>query len=564
MMLELIRCGLIFFLTAFGLGWPLAARLPLQPAEKITVAVAGSLLGLWLTGWTVHVFALPWHVLWLLPPLAVAGLWWRRAPLRALCRDVAARECGLALGLISLWGVGWLALVQNYSGGGWTSDWFEHWERALFFLNREPADHLFLGIYPLTARPPLANVVMAGWLQLTQINFAHYQLFSTLFASLVFLPAALLALRWRDGRGTVAVLTVLFIVNPLFVQNAVFPWTKLPAAFFTLSALYFFLRFRDGQSPRLSAILFSLTLAAGLLTHFSAAPYAVVLALAWCLGRPADWRQPGFVRTTVIAAGTGLLLLATWFGWAFATYGVGGTLATNTSVTTVAGDAAAQLGRMGLNLRDTLVPHFLRSLDPTLIAQSSPWGYARDWFFQNYQLNLFFALGSVAWFVVLRELWRQRIDAPPGVRRFWWGFGLGVIVLGIVTHGARDEWGLTHICLQALVLLGLAFLAARWTRLDRGWRSLILAGATLDFIAGIVLHFAVQNHALDRLLVPARDYWSTVASHNPQAMQNALGLHVNAVVPIPGAYPPVSGLVLALLAAILILALWRSQAATKS
>jgi hypothetical protein len=100
--------------------------------------------------------------------------------------------------------------------------------------------------------------------------------------------------------------------------------------------------------------------------------------------------------------------------------------------------------------------------------------------------------------------------------------------------------------------------------LGRGWRSLILAGATLDFIAGIVLHFAVQNHALDRLLVPARDYWSTVASHNPQAMQNALGLHVNAVAPIPGAYPPVSGLVLALLAAILILALWRSQAATKS
>lgn len=74
--------------------------------------------------------------------------------------------------------------MQNYSGGGWTSDWFKHWERAVFYLNRGPADHLFLGIYPLTARPSLANVLMAGWLQLTQINFAHYQLFSALCACL--------------------------------------------------------------------------------------------------------------------------------------------------------------------------------------------------------------------------------------------------------------------------------------------------------------------------------------------------------------------------------------------
>ena len=30
-----------------------------------------------------------------------------------------------------------------------------------------------------------------------------------------------------------------------------------------------------------------------------------------------------------------------------------------------------------------------------------------------------------------------------------------VIGLGVAAHGARDVWGLTHICLQALVLLGL-------------------------------------------------------------------------------------------------------------
>jgi hypothetical protein len=353
------------------------------------------------------------------------------------------------------------------------------------------------------------------------------------------------------------------MVNPLFVQNAVFPWTKLPAAFFSLSALYYFLRFRDGHAPRTTAVLCSIALAAGLLTHFSAAPYAVALALAWCVGRPKDWQRPDFLRTTAVAAVAGLLLLTTWFGWAFATYGLSGTLATNTSITTVAGDASAQVGRMLLNLRDTLVPHFLRPLDAALIAQSSPWGYARDWFFQSYQLNLFFALGSIGWLVVLREIWRQPGNAVLSARSFWWRFGLIVILLGIVTHGARDEWGLTHICLQALVLLGLAFLAARWSTLTLPWRRLMVAGVTLDFIAGIALHFAVQNHALDRWFAPERNYWNVVASHNPQAMQNAQGMVANHVDTLNAAVSS-SALVLALLTAILMLALRRSLLAAKS
>jgi hypothetical protein len=564
MMLELINSGLIFILTSFGLGWPLASRLPLAPTEKLVASLILSLITLWLAGWLIYTWVLPWNLLWLLPPLAAAELIWRRAPLLDLLRDPVVRVCLIGQLLVSCWCVGWLALVQNYSGGGWTSDWFEHWERATFFLNRGSSDHLFLGIYPLTARPPLGNVIMAAWLQLTQVDFSHYQLFSTLFASLVYLPAAALALRWRKSRDTVAVLTLLFLVSPLLVQNAVFPWTKLPAAFFTLGALYFYLRFRDERAPRVTAVLFSLALAAGLLTHFSAAPYAVALALAWCLGQPAAWRKPEFLRTTAIAAGSGLLLLATWFGWAFATYGVSGTLATNTSVTTVAGDAPAQLGRMALNLRDTLVPHFLRSPDPSLIAQTSPWGYARDWFFQSYQLNLFLAFGSVAWFVMLRELWRQQGQAAPADRRFWWSFGLIVIVLGIVTHGARDEWGLAQICLQALVVLGLAFLAAHWTGLTAPWRRLLVAGATFDFLTGIALHFAVQNHALDRWFTPERNATEIIASYNFQTKQNLIGLIINRFETFSGTLNPPDALVPALLAAMLILALWRCREAARS
>jgi hypothetical protein len=458
-----------------------------------------------------------------------------------------------------MWCLGWLSLVQNYSGGGWTSDWFEHWERALFFLHRAPADQLFLGLYPLTARPPLENIVTAACLHLTTEDFAHYQLFSTLLSSLVFLPAALLVTRWSPERTAVAVLAVLFMVNPLFVQNTVFPWTKLPAALLVLAALYFFLRHRDGHAPRISALLFAAALAAALLTHYSAAPYAVALGLGWLLWRPAGTGRSEFLRITVLAAGAGGLLLATWFGWAFATYGVSGTLSTNTSVTTVATDAGGQFLRVLLNLRDTIVPHFLRTPDSDLIAQSSPWGYVRDWFFQSYQLNLLLAFGSVAWLALLRESWRLQRTALPPTRIFWAGFGLVVVVLGVAAHGARDVWGLTHICLQGLVLLGLALLAARWHSLGRGWRRALVAGATLDLAAGIGLHFAVQHHALDRWLTPGRNAMEITASYNPQTLKNLIGLMVNRLDTFHNVFAPPSVIIAGLLAVVLLTALCRAR-----
>lgn len=557
MLLEFLRCLLLTGLLLFGLGWPLAARLPLAPAEKLAAALAGSLVFIWGAGWLVYTTGLSWHLVWLLPVLAAWALVRGRGAFAVVSRDPVARGILAAQGLVTLWCVGWLALVQNYSGGGWTSDWFEHWERAVYFLQRGTADHRFLDVYALTARPPFANIVTAVWLHLTAVDFPHYQLFSTLMASLAFLPAAVLLTRWRADPAAPALLAVLFMVNPLFVQNAVFSWTKLPTALLVLTALHFFLRSREGGAPWTTALLFAVCLAAALLAHYSAAPYLVALALGWLIWRPAGWSVPTYLRVTTGAAVAGLALLATWFGWAIATYGIAGTLGTNTSVTTVAPDAGGQLMRVLLNLRDTLVPHFLRSPDPALIAQTSPWGHARDWFFQAYQLNLPLACGSVGWVVILRELGRQWTGTAPAVRRFWMIFVAIVVVLGVAAHGARDVWGLTHICLHTLVLLGVAVVAARWRELGRAWRLAVIGGATLDLVAGIGLHFAVQNHALDRWLTPERGAFEITASYNAQTMKNLIGLMVNRFDTFHNAFAPAGSVTVALLGVILATALWR-------
>ncbi|MBC7367397.1 MAG: hypothetical protein H7343_11410 [Undibacterium sp.] len=534
MLFELTALLLLVGMTTVGLAWPLATRLALAPAEKFVVSAILSLLGVFLLGWLTYAAALPATTLWLAPVLAVSGLFFNRRSLAATILDPTVRALLLAQLLVTAWCLGWLSLVASYSGGGWAADWFEHWERARFFLEHGPLDQRFLGSYALPARPPLANIVTATFLALTHIDFAHYQIISTFLASLAFLPAALLARRFHLRPGfdgpparpetsalVIALLAVFFAVNPLFVQNATFAWTKLPAAACVLLAFYFFLRAHDPAPPRAAPVLFAVSLATALLAHYSAGPAAVVLSSAWLFLGWSRRRDAAWWRSTLTAALVGALILAPWFAWSLAHYGAAGTFLSNSSVQSPDARSGNQLLKILLNLRDTLVPHFLRPLDDALITQRNSWGAARDFFFQLYQLNLPLAFGSVAVFALAREACRAARTNSPAGRRGWTLALAALVLLSVAVQGERDHWGLTQICLQSLVLLGLAFLAARWPILTRRWRLALIIGATFDFLAGIALHFAAQNFALDRWFAPAgTDPAATYTGYNAAALMN--------------------------------------------
>jgi hypothetical protein len=564
---DLILCLLLFPLVAFGLAWSLAGRLALDPAEKICATAVLSLLGVYLLAFAVYLLGLPAGAFWLLPALAAAGVVAGRRTLAGAFADPAGRALLTGQLLITGWCAGWLVFIVSYSGGGWAGDWFEHWERMRFFLERWPVDAKFLGFGVLPARPPLANLVTGALVAPGGVTFAGYQLATTLLSCLVFLPAALLARRFQrlpgDGQAAIAVLAALLMVNPSFVQNATFAWTKLIAAFFILSGLYFFLRAQDPAPPRAAAPLCAASLAAGLLAHYSAGPHVLLLAVAWFAWSHRRWREPAYWRQTALLGLIGGLLLATWFGWSLAVYGPHATLLSNSSVNVPEARGGGQLLKVALNLRDTLVPHFLRTVDGTLIAQRSPWGYWSDWCFQLYQVNLFFMFGSVAWLGLIRELVRGG-RAAPARRRWFWGFlAGGAVILGVAVIGARDHWGLGHICLQTVVVLGLACLAARWPDLSRGWRRTLLAGAAVDFCLGIALHFAVQSYALDRWLAPDEPPLDLLKSYSDSAFMNLAGKLAHHLRFLSDAFPRSGALVLALLAGILTLTLIRAARAVR-
>jgi hypothetical protein len=246
----------------------------------------------------------------------------------------------------------------------------------------------------------------------------------------------------------------------------------------------------------------------------------VVIIAGWCAYGWLRRADRTWWRATGIAASVPALLLTLWFGWSLLTFGLHGTFLTNSSVTSSDARQGNQLVKMTLNLVDTLVPHFARSLDTSLIAQRSPWGALRDWFFQCYQVNLPLAFGCGAWLAILYELRRMASSVSRSARAFWISFIIGIILLGTATHGQRDHWGLAHICLQALVIAGISFLAARWATLSKGWRLTLTFAAGFDFVAGILLHFGVQSLQFDRWFGPKGSLDELLASMSPAGQMN--------------------------------------------
>ena len=231
-----------------------------------------------------------------------------------------------------------------------------------------------------------------------------------------------------------------------------------------------------------------------LLTHYSAGPY--ILAFAGHYTLYLFWKRKDRWRELAWCCAPSLLLFVTWIAWAVGTYGLETTLTANTSY----GDASKlglteNITKILSNIIYTVVPHFLSGADISFIQQASLLGYVRDFTFLFYQTNFYFSFGSVGLGIIVlllttRRDWR-RIRSPAGcfVALF---VGAGFFV-GIFVHGAPDQYGLMHICAQAVVMLGLIYALANIDRLPRWLRGILAVGLLVDCALGILLHMLIQS-----------------------------------------------------------------------
>jgi hypothetical protein len=273
------------------------------------------------------------------------------------------------------------------------------------------------------------------------------------------------------------------------MEHAAYPWTKSLSAFFVVLAFWFYLAgWRKNDRVRMAAAF--LALSAGLLVHYSAGPYGLLLGLHYLLRvfwtRPRKWRE-----LAAIAAPCGLLL-ATWFAWSVAVYGPKATFQSNTSVTSAREYRGNNLLKIGANLVDSIVPYVLRS-GLAYTDQPNPAGVLRDNAFAFYQVNLIFGMGLAGGPFVVWLLWGfvRRGSAAGREWRFWRVLIPVCVVIGIGVAGERDVYGSAHLTLIPLEILGLSLIAAAFP-----WRRAaaiaIVAGCIVDFAMGVFLQARVE------------------------------------------------------------------------
>ena len=490
--------------------------------------------------------------------LSALGLFACAPHLRSLFRSSRElRRTVAAWGAFSGFSLLLLALVRSHSGGGWEGDWLEHYQRALFFLEHGARDTRFIDIWPLSSRPPFMNLIEAHVLASTGKSYPAFQVVSTLLSALVILPALLLTRLFTRAPGRLGILAAIFVLNPMLAENATYSWTKLFAAFFALAGLAFYVAgVRLGS--RLRIVLALVFLAAGVLVHYSIAPYLLFVA-GWEVVR-ASLRRGRTLVDAGWAVTAAVLLLATWLGWSAATFGVRGTLAATSSVAQGAGFSAGGLVWNALrNIWWTLIPHTLLDADRSLIAQTNGWGRLRDSLFLTYQTNLILGLGLGGAFL----LFYPRVQRAF-VRTFWKALALFVTVIGIAVVSEVGTYGVAHLCLQALIVLGLVGAACRWGVLPPRVRRGAVILFAIDLACGIALQFAVESVPMDRVSafsvhwpdrMPLGLSWTTYA--------NALAKEQSGVTYLGDLVAPVRGLAAlgaAALAAAALARLWRHSA----
>lgn len=512
---------LLLVIYTFGPGLILVRAFRLPPRERLVVAIGVGFFLSYVLGFSIFAWDLPLslHVGISALCLVLGICAWRDWV--SLLRARQVRQLLLCWGLLFVWGMILLSMIRNFGGGTWGGDWVEHYQRFSFFFGGGPYDFKFIDQYPLPMRPPMMNVLTASLLSQAvamEQMMEGYQVVFVFLNSLVFLPLAILIPRLvklppRLVRKATWTLAALLAASPMFDQNLTYSWTKLFAAFYALAGIAIYLRAWRRSAPLSAGGGFPLAFALlciGFLVHFSVGPYGLFLGLHYLF--TVWWkRQKKFAEAGLIAV-VSLAVFAAWFPWSIVHYGVKTTFTSTSAVSdAVKMTPSENVANIVKNSVNTIVPTIVQK--PWLVWSNAPGtvdvdleqpstaGKLRDFAFLIYQVSLPGGLGSVGWIIAVYLIWRaitQRDATDRSVRRFWLAFIPIVYVAGVAVYGGVDRFGVAHICLQPMILCGIALLAGGVWRISLRLRGLLLVGLLLDFGVGVMLHMTLQ-HQIPRI-----------------------------------------------------------------
>lgn len=394
--------------------------------------------------------------------------------------------------------------IPIYNGGGWMGDWYEHYERMQFYLKSLNLDFRFIGVYLLPARPPLFNLVTYFYNSVFGDSFWIFQAICT-FMNLVVLFPIYLILRnvvKIKSKYIFLVLVSIFLLNPTFVRNLTYTWTRHLANYYVLLGVYFYLKGRKNLDFKYIYFGFAL-FAAGQLTHYSALVYLAVILVDFViisLFRLRENIKPLISIILILAA-----ILSTWYIWSINAYGPKGTFLSNTTYEAIEDKSFVEnVKKDWLNFRNTVIPYFVYpELRPVagFFVQKSRTGFLYDTMLGFYSASL---IGNLTVSLSLVLLITLILKPFPLARRlkeeyrkhkfrdflltdavFWVIFSVLSVLIGIHVN-APQICGCMHVTLQPLAILLVCVVIKRMKLIkSQMLKVILLSGIMLEAVAVI-------------------------------------------------------------------------------
>jgi len=374
--------------------------------------------------------------------------------------------------LMLLWLAGYQALHRMYGGGRWTGDWFEHFERARFLMIHYFKEYQFILMYYFPSRPPLFNTLCAFFLSFFGYKFWIFQIVCSLLNMSLVFPAWLLVCALFKKRRIVPLLAIiaLFMLNPAMVRQMLYTMTKGLSAAYVLAGVYLYLKARDTLDRKYCIFAF-LFLSAGVLVHYSAAPFFLGVGADFTiltLKKPSRKKFFTFACAAILSAA----FIFTWLSYSLVFYGARITFLSNTSYTDSKNFSFVQrIGKDLYNLRTTFLPNLFETRGFWSPISSLKYIIMYDFSAVFYSESLTGNLTiSLSLFLILFLLGRMKdyfykslriLSFPSGL--FWILFlGAGGLI-AIATNGGRMDNGTAHVSFVPVagLVLGIAYLLAQ-------------------------------------------------------------------------------------------------------
>ncbi len=230
----------------------------------------------------------------------------------------------LAWAGLAAWILGLQSLIVAYGAASWYGDWYEHYERSVWFFAQQSPDQRFLfNMWSLAARGPFFNAV-CGLFFCSGDDFASYQTYATVLNTLPCLPLALLI---RDvakfSRFSALIWSLLLCaLAPFAVQQETYTWTKFFTVGFLLAAIYLY-HSGVSQNKKIDVAFSFIVFACAILAHYLSVLFVIFFACHFLYVAVKRRWEPRTIGYILLAC---FLLLSTWFVYIFARFGFRGTV----------------------------------------------------------------------------------------------------------------------------------------------------------------------------------------------------------------------------------------------